>query len=664
YRDAMAEAAIDSVEYEILSSLESDTISAQVSYEIKLHSVLVGDIQRDTTMNLSLVDGAWRVQWAENLILPELAGGNTLWMDRHVPARANIYDRYENPIVGYAQAVSVGIVPGHIAPSQEEDFLEELQWLTGLRPNAIAAMYQDYPLGSDWYLPLGEALYEKVDGYYNIENGYSNDVLYMYPYETRYYYNGGIAPQAIGYVSRIQADEQEILLRQGYSRDEMIGRQGIEKWGAGYLTGERGGTLYVIDPDNNVVTQLANAPAQPSQPIYTTLDADFQLAAQTALIKYGGAIVVMEVDTGRVLAMASSPWYDPNAFDPNNYNSGPWLEDIYSDYSGQPMLNRATQGQYPLGSVFKIITMAAALESGLYTKETIYDCQYEFTEVAGISPRYDWTWDHCQQELNEEGECKTKPSGELTLPEGLMRSCNPYFWHIGLDLYRQGLVDAVSEMARAFGLGSLTGIEGVEEEPGAIPDPKDEIAAINGAIGQGETLVTPLQVAQFVAAIGNGGTIYQPQIIERISLPGEEPVFEFEPIVSGELPLSPGNLETIQQAMVSVVENRRGTAYYVMGAYSSNIVPIAGKTGTAESGGGKAHAWFVGYTDENRSDKPDIAIAVIGEYAGEGSEVAAPIFRAMVQQYFEGRRTYLLPWESSVGVIAIPEPEEEATPES
>ncbi len=663
YRHAMSKAAIDEVSYEILSSLVENTSSAQVSYQIKLHSVLVGEIQRDVIMNLTLEENAWRVQWTDDLILPELAGGNTLWMDRYVPARANIYDREETALVSHAQAVSIGIVPGHIDPEQEEDFLEDLQWLTGLHPNAIAKMYQDFPLGVDWYLPLGEALYERVERYYNIENGYDDGVLIMYPYEGRYYHNNGIASQAIGYVSRIQAEEQEELLRRGYSRDELVGRQGIERWGEGYLTGDRGGALYVLDQDNNVVTQMADVSAQPSQPIYTTLDADLQMAAEAALQKYAGAVVIMEVDTGRVLAMASSPWFDPNAFEPNNYNRAALLEDIYSPYSGQPLLNRATQGQYPLGSVFKIITMAAALESGLYTAETTYDCQYEFTEVSGISPRYDWTWEHCQEELRTEGECITQPSGILTLPEGLMRSCNPYFWHIGLDLYRQGLTDAISEMARAFGLGSITGIEGVEEEPGFIPDPTEEVEAINGAIGQGATLVTPLQVAQFIAAIGNGGTIYQPQIIARIGLSGEEPVREFEAIVKDELPLSPDNLALIQDAMGSVVGNRRGTAYSVMGTYSRNTIPIAGKTGTAESGGGDSHAWFAGYTDRNREDKPDIAIVVIGEYAGEGSEVAAPIFRAMVQQYYEGRRTYLLPWESSVGVLAQPEPEEEATPE-
>jgi penicillin-binding protein 2 len=239
-----------------------------------------------------------------------------------------------------------------------------------------------------------------------------------------------------------------------------------------------------------------------------------------------------------------------------------------------------------------------------------------------------------------------------------MRSCNPYFWHIGLELFRQGYPDAVAEMAQGFGLGSLTGIEGVEEEAGNIPIPETEVDALNNAIGQGDTLVTPLQVAQFIAAIGNGGTIYQPQVIERIAPPDGEATYEFEPIVKGTLPVSLENLELIQDAMISVVENRRGTAQHVLAAYSRNSYRMAGKTGTAESGSGEPHAWFAGYTRENRENRPDIVIVVIAENAGEGSEVAAPIFRGVVQQYFEGQRNYRLPWESEVGVLAYPEEEE------
>ncbi|MEN8172815.1 MAG: penicillin-binding transpeptidase domain-containing protein [Chloroflexota bacterium] len=656
YHRITIEAALSSVDYEILSSLVIDQNNAQAGYRILLNSALVGDIQRDTVINLKMESGAWHIVWDDTLILPELANGNKLWMDRYIPSRANIYDRYGEVIVAPAKAVSVGILPGRIDPDQEKGLLDDLYWLTGLHPNTITTMYADYPFGADWYLPLGETLYDRVAKYYDVENGYNDGVLSMYPFEARYYFDNGMAPQTVGYTSQIQEDEADDFLRAGYGLNEMVGRQGIEKWGEAYLTGKRGGALYVLNAENDVITQLAGRDAEPAHPITATLETDLQLAAQIALQKFNGAVVVMEIDTGRVLAMASSPWYDPNAFETSNYNSSYQLENIYSPYGGQPQLNRATQGQYPLGSVFKIITMAAGLESGFYTPQSTYDCQYTFTELAGIDPRYDWTWDH----FLEDGE--TLPSGELTLLEGLMRSCNPYFWHIGLDLYRQGQTEAVSEMARAFGLGDVTGIEGVEESAGQMPNPGEEVDAINLAIGQGASLVTPLQVAQFIAAIGNGGTIYQPQIIESIGLTGEEPIQAFEPIVKGELPISAETLAAIQKAMTMVVENRRGTAQTVLRAYSSNVIPIAGKTGTAETGAPESHAWFAGYTRANRANKPDIAVVVIGEHAGEGSEVAAPIFRAVVQQYFEGRRTYILPWESSIGAIATPDPEETETP--
>ncbi|MBE9523609.1 MAG: hypothetical protein IMY76_00825 [Chloroflexi bacterium] len=656
YHKVAVEAALSGVEYEILSSLVRDQYSAQASYRVVLHSVLVGDIQRDTVINLSLESGAWHVIWDDTLILPELADGNKLWMDRYVPSRANIYDRNGEAIVAPAKAISVGIVPGHINPKQEEEQLEDLQWLTGLHPNTIAAMYAEYPLGADWYLPLGEVLYDRVAKYYDVENGYDDGVLIMYPFESRYYFENGIAPQTVGYTSQIQADEGDDFLQAGYRLDEMVGRQGIEKWGEAYLTGQRGGALYVLNSENQVVTQLADQDALPAHPITTTLDMNLQLAAQVALQKFSGAVVVMEVDTGRVLAMASSPWYDPNAFETSNYNYSFQLENIYSPYGGQPLFNRATQGQYPLGSVFKVITMAAGLESGYYSPQSLYDCQYTFTEISSIAPRYDWTWDHFLE------DDKTPPSGELTLVEGLMRSCNPFFWHIGLDLYRQGQTEAVSEMARAFGLGEITGIQGVEESTGQIPNPGDEVDAINLAIGQGASLVTPLQVAQFIAAIGNGGTIYLPQIIETVGLTGEEPIFAFEPIVKSELPIAEETLSAIQKGMTMVVENRRGTAQNILRAFSANVIPLSGKTGTAETSLDQSHAWFAGYTRANRANKPDIAVVVIAEHAGEGSEIAAPIFRAMVQQYFEGRRTYILPWESSIGVVATPEPEETPTP--
>ncbi len=651
YTSVATEIALSDVKYDVLGSFVQSTRSAQTSYRVMLQSVLVGEIARDTVMNLSMEDGKWRVQWADNLIIPELADGNYLWMERNTPSRANIYDRNGDVLVAFADAVSVGLVPGEIDPDDEGKVLSEAQWLTGINAEAIRYMYADWPAGVNWPLPLKAVPLDKVRERYDVSNGYNDRGLVMWPFSSRFYFDG-TASQTVGYVSYIQEAEVEKFLRKGYLQDEKVGRQGIEAWGESYLLGERGGTLFVINPNGEVVTQLADVSAQPSQAIHTTLDKDLQLAAENMLLKYRGAVVVMEKDTGRVLAMASSPNFDPNAFEPQNANSYAQINNYYDQYAGQPFLNRATQGQYPLGSVFKIITMAAGLESGIFTPDSTYNCQYSFDEVQGLAPRYDWTWEHYQ----EDGE--TLPSGLLTLPEGLMRSCNPYFWHIGLELFRQGYPDAIADMAKGFGLGSPTGIEGVDEETGNIPTPGTEVDALNNAIGQGDTQVTPLQVAQFIAAVGNGGTIYQPQVIERIAPPDGDPVYEFEPIVKGTLPVSPENLKVIQDAMISVVENRRGTAQHILAAYSLNSFSMAGKTGTAESGSGESHAWFAGYTRENRENQPDIVVVVIGENAGEGSDVGAPIFRGMVQQYFEGQRYYRLPWESDIGVLSYPEEEE------
>jgi penicillin-binding protein 2 len=335
--------------------------------------------------------------------------------------------------------------------------------------------------------------------------------------------------------------------------------------------------------------------------------------------------------------MVSSPGIDPNLFDPTNFNNKV-LNTLLND-GQQRLLNRAAQSSYPLGSIFKIITMSAALESNLYTPTSTYYCDSYFTELPGETLA-DWTVAK-----------KKPPSGNLTLVQGLMRSCNPWFLHIGLDLFRQKGAKFISDLARSFGLGSATGIEQVAEDAGNIPDPKTDGDSVQLAYGQGEMLVTPLQVVRFIAAIGNGGTLYRPQIIESMTTSTGVTTYTFSPEKTGILPIKTETLTAVQDGMRSVVKSKLGTAYYALEGLN---IPIYGKTGTATTSTDKPHAWFTGYTSTGRTDKTDIAVVVLAENAGEGSEIAAPIFRRVIENYYFGKALKLYPWESEFNVTRTP----------
>jgi penicillin-binding protein 2 len=660
YQGVANEAALSSWDYEILSSLKNPE-SGQVGYKVILHSILVGDIERETMMNLSLENGEWRIQWDDSLILPELRGGNNLRMDYSIPSRGNIYSSDGTALVAQADAVAIGLDAAAVDPNQEDGLLGEIYRLTGVHPETLSGMIEAYrPFG--YYLPVADISVDALAPREAVLAGYSGVILQ--PFRTRYYFDDGISAHVLGYMSLIQPDEVDKYKRLGYRVDERVGRDGLELFAEKSLAGVRGGVLYVVDQNNNIITQLAAKEPQPAEAVYTTIDYNLQKGLQRSnALSDGmlGAIVVLERDTGRVLAMLSSPGFNPNLFEPQNFNSSDLINALF-DQTTTPLLNRATQGQYPLGSVFKVVTMSEALQSGLYTKDTEYNCGYFFTELTGMEP-HDWTYDH----YLEDG--KTQASGLLTLPEGLMRSCNPFFWHIGLDFYNRGMFTAISDMARGFGLGSSTGIE-VGDLAGQIPDPTSQVDAVNLAIAQGNTLITPLQVADFIAAVGNGGTLYTPHVIDRIVPVIGDPTYVFTPTVRGTLPVSPENLSIVQDAMVSVVMNPRGTAYrtsaYGINSFvSSTGIPVAAKTGTAESGYGDPHAWFAGYTFAGRENRPDIAVAVLVENGGEGSVVAAPIFRRVLEIYFMGSPQMRYPWEAQIGVVATPTPEvtETATPE-
>ena len=656
YREVWRVSALTGLDHEIVSSLVNPQ-AAQVRYRLVLHSTVVGDVTRETYMDLKRVGEDWRLAWTDSAILPELAGGNHMHMDFVTPTRANIYDRNGLALAAQSDTVALWIVPGLIGDEDSEStMLSTLGRLLDRRSESIAALYE-FAL-PDWFIPVGEVSleeFQRVEGTLGAVGGVQWAI-----YPSRYYYGGGMGPQSIGYVGQIQADQVETYQARGYAIDAYVGQSGVELAFEDELRGRPGGTLYVTDPEGSVVANLGTRDPGPPQAVYTTLDRELQRNAQNALAGFTGAVVVLERDTGAVRALASSPGFDPNLFDTRNPNWQFGLNAVLTDPQ-QPLVNRATNGLYPLGSVFKIITMSAGLESGLYTPGTTYTCNGEFTELPGLT-LFDWT---VAKELPDHGE--------LTLLQGLERSCNPYFWHIGLDLFNRFSPTALPDMAKAFGLGQSTGLE-IGDAEGQVPDPEwkrqnvgEEWApgdSVQLAIGQASLLVTPLQVARFIAAVGNGGTLYLPQMIQSVQDAEGVVSRQFQPEVQGTLPVSPENLASVRQAMVQVVRADRGTARR---RFLGLNLDIAGKTGTATSSpDADSHAWFAGYSFEERQDTPDIAVVVILEYQGEGSDWAAPVFRRVMESYFFGHPVTLYPWESQIGVTRTPTntpgPGEEGTP--
>ncbi|WKZ46969.1 MAG: penicillin-binding transpeptidase domain-containing protein [Anaerolineales bacterium] len=655
-KDALNEMSAGSFDYEILSALVNPQ-SAEVSYRVTYHTVLAGDIQRDMIARFSLEGGQWKLQWDDANILPELAGGNVLRMDYKIPSRGEIYDRNGDPFAAQSEVYAFYVIPGNVTDESIGTLVQRVWALCGISPEVLTEDILNTP--DQFAIPLCEASPEESE----IIRASSPSGLQWEQYTSRYYFEQGTGSNVVGYTTFISADDLDEYKRLGYQGSERVGNAGIERSMEDYLAGEHGGTLYVVNPSTGqIVTKVGESEPQPSQSVHLTLDRNLQYYAEKAIEGFRGAVVVMEVDTGRVLAMATSPEYDSNIFETNNPNSSERIAELFQRVD-DPLLNRAAQGQYPLGSVFKIITMAAGMESGLFTRESTYDCQYEWTKLPD-QIRHDWTWQHCEDRVQSGRECNTSdslPSGVLTLSQGLMRSCNPFFWEIGYTLYQYDRQTDIANMARAFGLGSPTGIGQITEAAGNISDPQTAIDVVNQAIGQGDMQVTPLQVARFIAALGNGGTLYRPQVVESIQPIEGPPTLVFKPEATGVLPVTPERLQLIREAMISVVKDPLGTANFRLRGIQ---VPVAGKTGTAESGSGRPHAWFAGYTlceeeVENYpicENKPDIAIAVVLENQGEGSDWAAPVFKRIIEIYYYGSPQTIYWFESNFGVTETPTP--------
>jgi penicillin-binding protein 2 len=645
YEELMEAATVLAIHAQPLSGRQ-DGENAEFGARVTWDTAAVGQITRDHIMNLNYSDGRWGVVWDESLILPELEGEQQLYMEHRTPARANIYDIEGDALAFQGSIITLGVIPGQI--EDEEGLLSAMSQVLGMTPDDIEFLYAaSLP---DWYVPIGDITGETMEQNFNLLQPYIGRGMVTEDRLTRLYTESGIAPHIVGYTGYIPAEGLEWYKDRGYRGDEQVGLTGVEQWAEEYLAGQRGGTLNIVGLGGEHISTVQERDPKQSRAIYTTIDDEFQAAVEQALadaiethpLAQAGSVVVLDVNSGAVRAMASYPDYNPNIFDGLRLNSGNELARVLND-PGRPLLNRVTQGEYPAGSTFKLVTYTAGVNSGLYTPETRYTSTGTWNRLGDSFVKVDW---------REGGH------GTIPLRQALVVSCNSCFYDVGLNLDQ---VDPfiLPNTAREFGLGEATGIEGLPENGGLIPDPEWKIEnvgegwvpgdSVNMAIGQGYVQVTPLQMARLVAAVANGGTLYRPTVIDRIGAGAGAPEEAWPVEAQGQLNIAPSDLDAMRQALRDVASGAWGTAAY---QFETLPVPVAGKTGTAETVVDNSHAWFAGYApaepytmaDGTVIEEPEIAIVVMIEHSGEGSEVAAPVFRRVVESYYGITPQRPYPW--------------------
>lgn len=475
------------------------------------------------------------------------------------------------------------------------------------------SMYNSFIIASNVSLDLISQIKEQ----HSIFAGVNVETEAVRKYETPY------AAHILGRVTKIYAEDWEEYKEKGYNMNAMVGREGLEKSFEKYLHGTDGTRSIETDISGKVTNTIEGQAPQPGNNVITTIDLDLQKAAEDSLASTlssisgagGGAAVAIDVNSGQVLAMASYPTIDLTQW---NVSYSDWASDTVST----PLLNRTIQGAYQPGSTFKPLTAIAGLEEGVITKNTTINCQHYYTRFKSRSYR-------C---MGYHG-----PSNVL---RAIQKSCNVFFYETG---YRLG-GKKLEEWEHKFGFGEKTGIELANERAGSAsgPDNRENMLknnpalnpwqpgdVITTAIGQCDNAMTPLQLANYCAAIANGGTLYKPTLLKSIkTYDYTGTVKEQEPEVLKTIEASDTTWDIVREGMAEVTDDQ-GTAAKTFANYP---IKVAGKSGTAQHGkkGKNDHAVFIAYAPY---ENPQIAVAVVGEYAGHGSDVA-PIARDIFDAYF------------------------------
>ena len=434
----------------------------------------------------------------------------------------------------------------------------------------------------------------------------------------RVYPLGALGSHLLGHIGEVGLSDLVVLSDQGYEPGDDLGKTGLEKEYESSLRGRKGMRTVQVSSIGLRKADTRNAkPSLPGSDLHLTLDASLQASVEELLAASAGVVIVLNPNNGEILAMASSPGFDPNTFtdpiEPEAWNA------IQANPL-HPLQNRAVAGLYPPGSVFKLAVAWAGLREGVISPNTTFNC-------SGALHLGKWRF-RCHQRYGH---------GRVNLHGGVKYSCDVYFYELGRLLG----IETIARYARLFGMGGVTGIDLPEERSGLVPDKqwKRRVRAepwypgntLHVSIGQGDVLVTPLQVAAFYGALANGGRLYRPHLVRRVTdytgrnLEQFEQAARLDPIRTVSLDAS--KWERLVEALSAVVNGEMGTGRRA----KLEHVEVCGKTGTAEAPPKEPHAWFAAFAPR---DNPSAVVMVLIENGGHGGEIAAPIAREVLLKLF------------------------------
>jgi penicillin-binding protein 2 len=554
-----------------------------------------------------------------------------------IPAqRGEIFDRtFSQPLALNTDSFAVSITPAEMPRNEIDGLFDRVAAILGIDREEIERkippqyyyLYQPVEIAVNVDLPVIAALAENADTLPGVS---------WQSKPMRNYGDSRSLSHILGYMGDITTDELTMLYNRGYQQGDTIGKAGIERQYDEILRGKQGQETHTVDVRGRRIAGNSNTREAPQmgKNLVLTIDRSIQTLAEKALGPRIGAVVVMRPATGEILAMVSYPWYDPNIF--NRGDSGAEYQEL-SNNPNKPFLNRAIQSNYPPASTFKIVMTTGILAENAFPPEQLVDCLGEISYG-------DRQW-RCH--IRRPGH------GRLNLHQAMAQSCDIYYWTVGRDYLK---VERIVSYAMDYGLGEVTGIDLPGEISGFIPTPQWKERryhdrwlggdTMNMSIGQGYTLVTPIQMANMVSMVVNEGRVYKPHLLKEVRDPVSGAIERnVLPELLHESSIDKKVFETVKRDMRGVISE--GTARFPL---NIRAVEIAGKTGTGEVGlQDRWHSWFAAYAPyDAESSEEQIVVSLIVE-AVNTWEWWAPYASAIIFQGIFAHQSY----EEAVSTLGL-----------